>query len=348
MEQTGMTAILIMLLFIETGFIIMLFGVGGKLLKAKVKALLPWYKNKGRFWLHLYKTGTFVLDYVKLDKENKIKRKKEHDILITGTNKHSFIDKTAFEDYVTIHKLDRQPLVLSVEGGPTDILAKYRDYEQDLSKLTSIENYIQNAIDSDDLNKLRKAKTKIINLFYNFKKVFKYLPVARQYANDAISMHDDNKVYNDQEIISLLTRYKTMISHIKRELNDRNNRFVNFEEFFHAGNMASLMNKIARESIQIGRASMGSKNQAFDQIVKIATPILLIALAVVGYLLVDQGNKIEDIGNKIDELSNNLTVGDSTNTDEEGTSPPSSPVASNDQNGEVNLLPNRLKQIAMA
>lgn len=347
MESTSLIAILVLVAFLEAGFIFMMFQMGGKLLKAKVKAMLPWYKNKGRFWLHLYKTGTFVLDYVILDKESKIKRKNEHDIMVTGENGHSFVDKTAIEDFVTIHKLDRQPLVLTVEGAPTDILARYRDYEMDISKIGTIEKWLTKVYNENNVDKMREAKKRMINLFYNLRKSFKYLPVARKYCDYAIALYNEDHNYSDKELQALLKKYENIIVSIKRELKARNMRFVNFTEFFNKGNISALFNKKAREYIQIGRESVGNKKSPFDKAIKIGGAIFLGGLALMGYLLIDQGNQLEDMNNKITSLTNKLnkatiTVGNDTNTGGDGQAPPSSPVpqqnpTSNLQGTSINL-----------
>lgn len=342
METATTTAWLILLLIVETGFLFMIINMGGKLLKAKLKSMLPWNKNKGRFWLHLYQTGTFVLDYIKLDKENKIKRK-NNDILITGDSHHSFVDKTALENHVSIHKMDKLPLVLTVEGTPTDILAKYRNFELDLNKLGTIEKYLTKVIESDNLNKLKEANTKMLKLFNDLKNSFVYLPPAKEMCRRALMLFDENEVYSNKGYVRLLNKYKLAVQHLQRMLNERNNKFVNFSEFFSKGNMSKLLNEVGRRMFSLGRQSVGDKPNAMDKAVKIGGTIFLLAAGIIVYFLVDQGNQIEDMTNKLNQinkkLDNDIIVGSDANTGEGSPSPSSSPVPNGDLSHNTSYQP---------
>jgi hypothetical protein len=168
-------AIMSLVVVLETAFIFVIYMVGGGYLKAKLKEMMPWNKNKGTFNLHLDKTGTFFLDYKVLKGKNKITRKNKPDILLTD-NHHSFVDLVRDSDNVSIHKMDRVPLYLTVEGSPTNVLAKYRDYDQDIYKIKSVYQYLQQIISQNDIKKYKKANNKMINLFLNLSSSFKYLP----------------------------------------------------------------------------------------------------------------------------------------------------------------------------
>lgn len=338
MADGSAIAVMSLVLVFETAFLFVMYMIGGSFLKSKLKEIMPWNKNKGAFNLHLDKTGTFIMDYKVLKGKNKIRRKNKHDILLND-NHHSFIDSTRYnKDFVSIHKMDRVPLYLTVEGSPTNVLAKYRDYDKDLYKIKSIYKYIQDVIAKEDIAKFKKANTKIINLFLNLRNAFKYLPEAKMICEETAYAFDANKEYKIEDYKKLFNFYANSFVSLSRLLKEKNHTFVNFKEFFNEGNISALFNKITREYEQLGRLSMQKKQAGMDKAVKIGGGIFLAAMGILAFLVVDQGNKIEDVSIKINQinkkLNDGITVGSDDTNQGAGESPSGSPVVSQNLQGD--------------
>src|SRR6056297_60186 len=270
--------------------VVLLFTLGGRLVMAKLKSKLPGYKGKGIFWLHLYKSGTFFLDFVKMDKENKIKTKNGETIIINAENLHSLVDMTTGDpkDYVSangfvsIHKLDKTPLVMTVEGGPTNVVAKYRDYEEDVAKIKVIIKYLSKEMKKENLNELKKANKKLISFFYNLQNSFKYLPKANNICKQHLTIYNPNKIYNVYDYQHMLKLYKEGLEALTMLLRKKTHSFVNFNELFNSGNLSALFNKMSREFMQLGRLSTAKKNESLDKRIKIAGMIAMIVLGLIG------------------------------------------------------------------
>jgi len=348
-DGTGL-AIMSLVIVFESAFLFMMYMVGGTYLKSKIKEIMPWNKNKGVFNLHLDKTGTFFMDYKVLKGKNKITRKNKHDILLND-NEHSFVDMTrADSDFVSVHKMDRVPLYLTVEGSPTNVLAKYRDYKKDLIKIKAIYKYINGIIQENDLVKYKKSNTRIINLFLNLRGAFKYLPEARGICENTARLYNPDNQYSVEDYKSLFLAYLNSFVSLSRVLKEKNNTFVNFKEFFNEGNISALFNKITREYEQLGRLSMQKKQASMDKAVKIGGGIFLAAMGILAFLVVDQGNKIEDIGIQINKINNkldkNMIVGSEDTNQGVSQSPSNSPVNSpNLQGDEPPYTPSLLKAL---
>lgn len=332
MEGSGI-AITILLLIFESAFIFVLFMIGGKYLRSKLKEAMPWNRYKGSFTLFLDKTGTFFLDYVLLKGKNKIARKNKHDILLTQ-NHHSFVDLASKDtNFVSVHKMDRVPLYLVVEGSPTNVLAKFRDFDKDIFKLKGVYKYVQKVIQNNSITNYKKANFKIVNLFLNLRDTFKYLPEAKELCEQAAYLASNKQEYTEKDYQELFANYLNAFSELGRILKKKNKTFVNFREFFNEGNISALFNKITREYEQLGRMAISKKESKMDKALKIGGGIFLVAMGLIAFLIVDQGNKIEDVTNQLNKISNkideSITVGSIDTNQGVSPSPSNSPVSAN-------------------
>lgn len=299
--------------------LVYLLYIGGNFLKQKAKAKSLPFKNKGAWIEYIKKDGRSYLYYIIIGKDNKIELRGEHYQLDECTNilrdcTAQIFDSTG-KPKSTKNYYDGDPKYFIVEGCPTNVLVKSRDYDQDITKLDEVRKTIKNIIAVGNLEDAKKYKEKLITAFYNlYNSDLKYTPSVHKLVRDLLetearlmSLKDENDnaiVYTD---IDVLTEFDIKIINIIREMALKNKTNINFTEYFNSGKLSEIYAKHTSMAYLLGILKAG----AIDSLKKLMY-ILLIALGVglliLGYIGINTQQKLETATKEISAIRSDLTI----------------------------------------
>lgn len=301
--------ILSLSIFLNIGLFFIIFFVfakGGSYLIEKLKSQLPFFKGNWDWVAHFTKKGLVILKFCKILPGKKVKNKLG-EITYLESTEHSFVDGTGVNDFTTIHSLNKKPLYITVEGNPTNVLLKRNDFTSDIIRIKEIIKIISKVKESKDDKKIDRLLGKLYIIISKLSDTFKYLPKAKTMIDNLLSLNHqyDDLSLNDKSI--MLSNYKTTFILLYRVLQKRNNTLVNFTDYFHAGNLARIFNKIFLESQQNGRLQISKKQSTENSIFKITTVVFLIAMGILVFMTISQNNKIEELQDSINVVNTKIS-----------------------------------------
>lgn len=301
-------------------FIFWIFSVGKEYLQARLKSKFFPYKFKGSWVTYTKKDGRYYLFYLLISKDKEIKLFGDkqklgecENTLIDIVNEMLFDKEGKAVPTKTFYQ--GEPIYHLVEGSPTNILIKSRDYEQDISKLKEIIKIINETVNSKDLDGATKLKNKLNQIFLQLHTTeFKYLPTARKLVSNLLNLEsfvksqideEGNALYPNIDDLQIIAKYKEIILELIKILTVKDKTLVNFDELFSNGNLSKIFNQSGHLQYIAGVL----KNLKLRNLDKIMWGILIIAVLgflVVGNMIRTQGEKIDTISAQITELSNQL------------------------------------------
>ena len=300
--------ILSLSIFLNIGLFFIIFFVfakGGSYLIEKLKSQLPFFKGKYDWVAHFTKKGLVILKFCRILPGKMVKNKSGEITYLESTN-HSIIDGTGVKDFTTIHSLDKKPLYITVEGNPTNVLLRKYDFTSDIVRIKEIIKIISKVKESKDEKKIDKLLGKLYIVISKLSDAFKYLPKAKTIVDNLLSLNHqyDNMSLDDKMV--MLSNYKSTFILLYRTLQKRNNTLVNFTDYFHAGNLARIFNKIFLESQQNGRLQISKKQTTENNMFKITGVVFLIAMGILLFVTLSQNHKIEDLQNSISSINEKI------------------------------------------
>lgn len=310
---------------------------GGSYLKMRIKSKLPWFAGKGKCLMHFDKTGTARWDYVILRKGNII-GKGDDAIRVEGTH-HSLLDATKLNKHTTIHQIDKEPLIITVEGSPTNVLVQQRNYDEDISKLSFILKRINDVISTEDTQAKAKLQKDLLGMFNKLLEAFKFLDPARKICYYTIKKTKEIENSTDNiNYTTLLEMYKMAIQNILSLMKKRTMTMVNFTDYFTEINLSRIFNSYFKDANQLGRREALIGMQKENKLQKIGGIILILGLLFVGYMVYDMNGRMKEqtdvmstLASSIDNLSKAL-IDPETNELKipiSGTPTPTNPVQGN-------------------
>lgn len=285
---------------------------GGSYLKMRLKSKLPWFSGKGKNLLHFDKTGTARWDYVILRKGNII-NKGDDAIRIEGTH-HSLIDATRIDKHTTIHQIDKEPLIITVEGSPTNVLVQQRNYDEDISKLSFILKRINDVIATEDQEAKAKLQKDLLGMFNQLLEAFKYLDPARKICYYTIKKTKEIEASKDEvNYTELLEMYKMAIQNILSLMKKRTMTMINFTDYFTEINLSRIFNSYFKDANQLGRREALIGIQKENNIQKIGGILIILGMLFIGYMVYDMSGKMKAqtesmsaLASSIDNLTKSL------------------------------------------
>jgi hypothetical protein len=301
-------------------FIFWILSVGKEYLQAKLKSKFFPYKFKGAWVTYTKKDGRYYLFYLLIsrDKEIKLFGDKQklgecENTLIDIVNEMLFDKEGKTVPTKTFYQ--GEPIYHLVEGSPTNILIKSRDYEQDISKLKEILKIITETVNSKDVEQATKLKNKLNQIFLQlYTTEFKYLPSARKLVINLLNLEsfaksqvDDegNSLYPNIDDLQIISKYREIILELIKVLTVKDKTLVNYDELFANGNLSKIYNQSGHLQYIAGVL----KNLKLRNLDKIMWGVIIIAVLgflVVGNMVRNQDKKLDVISNQINELSNQL------------------------------------------
>lgn len=304
-------------LIILLGILMYLLYIGGSFLKQKAKAKSMPFKNKGAWIEFIKKDGRSYLFYIIIGKDNKIELKGDKYQLDECTNILRDCTRQVFDKngnpQPTKNYYDGDPKYFIVEGCPTNVLVKSRDYDQDIAKLQEVRGIIQRIIESGLEADAKKYKEKLIDTFYKlYNSDMRYTPSIHRLVRDFIEteeqlslLKDDNELPLAYTNIEVLKQFDIKIINMIREMTLKNKTNINFSEYFNSGKLSEIYAKHTSFAYLLGILKAG----AIDQLKKLMWFIiiaLVVACLVLGYIGIDTQKKIENLGNQISVLSSDM------------------------------------------
>ena len=292
------------------GYVFYLNYIGGQFLRQKAKANLLPFKNKGAWIEFIKKDGRTYLYYIIIGQNNKIELKGITYMLdefmnILKDQTEIIYDKDG-NLRPTKNYYDGSPKYFIVEGCPTNVLVKARDYDQDITKLKEISITLKKIIESKNLEDAKKYKEKLVTAFYNlYNSDLKYTPSVNVLIRDLIeterqyqtAVNEDGSAleYTD---LTILEAFDKKLLNIIREMNLRNKTTTNFSEYFNNGKLSEIYAKHTSFAYLLGILKAG----ALDMLKKMMTWLIILlvcGILFLGYVGIDTQKKMEKLDEKL-------------------------------------------------
>jgi hypothetical protein len=317
MELIGISPIILLLAFLLFSslliFIFWILYLGKGYILHKIKSNLFLYKHRGAWITYTKKDGRYFLYYVLIGKNKEIKLDGNKKML--GTSENTFIDLveqlliTDDNKFVPSKNFFQgEPIYHLVEGCPTNVLIKGRDYEQDTNKLKEIIKIINSFDEETDPKLVSRFKANLTQALTNlYVKEFKYLPSARTIVADILEIegrlraetNDEGELINsDIKDYSILHHYLPKLDNLYKLLAMKDKTIVNYDELHSQGQL----DKIFNQSAQMNYIAGVMKNLTFKNFDKIMW--MLIIIAIVGFVAV--GYMVHNLDGRFDELNVNI------------------------------------------
>lgn len=308
-----------LVLIILMGILFYLLYIGGSFLRQKAKAKSMPFKNKGAWIEFIKKDGRSYLFYIIIGKDNKIELRGDKYQLDECTNILKDCTNQVFDKQgnprPTKNYYDGDPKYFIVEGCPTNVLVKSRDYDQDISKLQEVRNTIQKIILSGIEADATKYKEKLISVFYSlYNSDLKYTPSIHKLVRDFLETELQLSQLKDEEEqpikytdIDILKEFDNKIINIIREMALKNKTNINFTEYFNSGKLSEIYAKHTSFAYLLGILKAGAINQ-LKKLMWFIIIALVVACLILGYIGIDTQKKIEKLGTQISILSSDMNI----------------------------------------
>lgn len=302
-----------LLLIILLGALFYLLYIGGSFLRQKAKAKSMPFKNKGAWIEFIKKDGRSYLFYIIIGKDNKIELRGDKYQLDECTNILKDCTNQVFDKdgnpKPTKNYYDGDPKYFIVEGCPTNVLVKSRDYDQDISKLEEVRNTIKKIIASGIEADAKKYKEKLITTFINlYNSDLKYTPSIHRLVADFIQtelqlsqLKDDNDLPLQYTDFTVLQKFDDKIINIIREMALKNKTNINFSEYFNSGKLSEIYAKHTSFAYLLGILKAGALDQ-LKKLMWIIIACLVVGLLVLGYISINTQKKLDVVTADIQKI----------------------------------------------
>jgi len=289
-----------------------LLSAGGGLLKTRLKSKMLFWKGKGKHIQFFDKSGKSRFYYEIPDKEGCITIDGEK-YKLSETN-HSLADRTNGKG--TIHVIDGEPLYIIVQGSPSNVLVKQRDYDLDISRMTKIIKDIHTLVIAKDEVGALKYANGLINASFKLSSSYKYLVPARKIAKELLLItpnYNDNGISRTRTGLQMLKLFEIGFSKLQRVLVSKNRTLINFTEFFSVINLSNMFNDGFAEAGRIRSIEQERIKKSQSKIAKVGIGIAVVVVGLLVFLLIKQGESIDELSIQMTAISKNMIeIKDST------------------------------------
>ena len=299
---------LIMLTVTAFAMVMYLFAVGGRFLRYKIKSKLPWLKGKGKHVSYTDRSGRKIYDYILCDKNGFVITPGGGKVKL-GNTEHILYDATMGKAGTPL-TMDGEPLYEIVEGSPTNIAIKRRDFDEDIEIVKVIINKIDVSLTSDTNDAKAKLCEKINKLLLTLSADFKYLRSAKNVVTERIDLpsfyisEGNNKI--DRSLNDYLTEYRKGFVTLSKIFLKKNGTMVNYNDLFPLTNLTHLFNDMMAEMYRHGRAEKSVNDGKIGKGLTIGGVVLAIGIVILIIIVVGQGNRIEEMSTSLAQISTKL------------------------------------------
>jgi len=279
-------------------------SAGGTFLITRLKSRMPFWKGKGKHILFFDRSGKTRFYYLIPNSDGKITINKQEYIL--SNTSHSFQDYTGGKG--TIHFIDGEPLYIVVQGCLKNVLAVNRDYDLDIGMLNKIDININKVMLKNDLATSKEYINKLAKECLKLTGVYVYLRPARNIVADITKLGKINLTTVDStaKANELLETYKVFLAQLRRLLETRNNKMINFDDYFSTKDLNKMFNDQYINALNIKSIEQERFAKGIPNLAKAGGAIVLIAIGILAFLLINQGTRLDEMNTTI--VSMNSTI----------------------------------------
>lgn len=267
---------------------------------------MPFWKGKGKHILFFDKSGKTRIYYEIPDSDGKVK--------IGGvtyslnSTDHSLSDYTGGKG--TIHFLDGEPLYIIVQGCPSNVLVRQRNYDFDIGKLNKVID------DIDKLNEVKddvRANSYLVSLAKQSFKLaggYSYLMPARRIVKEILKIaqaYTSGSLEGKEDDYQILLKFKTQFLKLERLLEKRDRTLINFDDFFTVNDLSKAFNNEFSNALALRNIEQERMKNGINKYAKLGIGIAIAVVGLVVFLLFKQSGHIEEMQASIVSINSNMS-----------------------------------------
>lgn len=296
--------ILIWLTFMFGVGVFVLASVGGSFLLTRLKSRMPFWKGKGKHILFFDKSGKSRFYYLIPNDDGKVTvRGVIYNIISTD---HSLSDNTNGKG--TVHFLDGEPLYILVQGCPNNVLARQRDYDLDVGKISSIITSIDKLVNDEKVEPANEYINKLAKATFKLTGSYKYLKPARKVISELILLTKNYEAgeLNKYSVFKVLNTYKVILQKLQRILESRNRTMINFTDYFTANDLNQSFNDQFSNALALKSVEAERMKNGMNKFTKLGVGVGIAVVGVLAFLLIQQGGTIDEMQLTMNTINSNI------------------------------------------